>query len=158
MIENFENTKHQLGELAEVINSFKSEAVQLKIIELILGGGLPANTKEATEPSGGRSSRRKRHRPKGQAASHAADGKPSPKKPRTGAGSGAVATLRTAFAKDFFKEPRSIGDILEHLETKFARKIKANEISGALARMARSDELSREKNKNGQYEYRNFKA
>ena len=37
MIENFEQTKKQLSELASVINSFKSEAVQLKIIELILG-------------------------------------------------------------------------------------------------------------------------
>jgi hypothetical protein len=147
-----------LGELSEVINSFKSEAVQLKIIELVLGGGLTASAKEETESSGDRSSRRKRHRPKGQAASQAADAKPSPKKPRAGSGAGAVATLRAAFTKGFFKEPRTIGDILEHLETKFARKIKANEISGTLARMARNDELSREKNKNGQYEYRNFKA
>src|SRR5947208_1143423 len=135
MIENFENIKRQLGELSEVINSFKSEAVQLKIIDLVLGGGLPASTKEETESNGGHSSRRKRHRPKGQTASQPAHGKTSPKKPRAGAGSGAVATLRAAFAKDFFKEPRTIGAILEHLETKFARKIKANEISGTLARM-----------------------
>ena len=158
MIENFENIKRQLGELSEVINSFKLEAVKLKIIELILGGGIPASAKEEAESSGDRSSRRKRHRPKGQAALPTANSKPSPKKPRAESGTGAVATLRAAFGKGFFKEPRTIGDILEHLETKFARKIKANEISGTLARMARNDELSREKNKNGQYKYRNFKA
>jgi len=33
MIKNFEEIKKQLNELSTVINSFKSEAVQLRIIE-----------------------------------------------------------------------------------------------------------------------------
>ena len=37
MIKNFETVKEQLGELAGVVNSFKSEAVQLRIVELIFG-------------------------------------------------------------------------------------------------------------------------
>lgn len=35
MISNFEQMKAQLAELANVINAFKSEAVQLRIVELI---------------------------------------------------------------------------------------------------------------------------
>jgi len=39
MLKDLEQLKKQLAELAEVINSFKSEAVQLKIIEFIFKGG-----------------------------------------------------------------------------------------------------------------------
>ncbi len=39
MISNFEDMKKQLSELSEVINKFKSEAVQLRLIEIVLGDG-----------------------------------------------------------------------------------------------------------------------
>ena len=32
MIENFDQIKEQLKELAEIVNSFKSEQVQLKVV------------------------------------------------------------------------------------------------------------------------------
>ena len=35
MFKDFENTKKQLSELAETINKFKSEAVQLRLLELL---------------------------------------------------------------------------------------------------------------------------
>jgi len=38
MIKNFDKVKLQLNELAEVLNKFNSEAVQLKVVELLLGG------------------------------------------------------------------------------------------------------------------------
>jgi len=66
-----------------------------------------------------------------------------------------VATLLKVYADDFFAKPRTIKAILDHCETNLARKIKANEISGKLARMVRSNELKREKNSDGQYEYTN---
>ena len=37
MIKNFDEIKEQLKELSGVINSFKSEAVQLRIVELVFG-------------------------------------------------------------------------------------------------------------------------
>ena len=37
MIKNFEEIKTQLKDLSEIVNSFKSEAVQLKIVELVFG-------------------------------------------------------------------------------------------------------------------------
>ena len=39
MISNFNEVKMQLAELSEVINKFKSEAVQLRIVEIVLGDG-----------------------------------------------------------------------------------------------------------------------
>ena len=36
-MKNFGDVKEQLQGLSEVVNSFKSEAVQLKIVEFILG-------------------------------------------------------------------------------------------------------------------------
>lgn len=35
MIKNFEELKKQLAELADVLNTFKSEAVQVRLLELI---------------------------------------------------------------------------------------------------------------------------
>ena len=37
MIKNFEEIKEQLRELSEIVNSFTSEAVQLRIVELVFG-------------------------------------------------------------------------------------------------------------------------
>jgi hypothetical protein len=52
MIKNFENVKAQIAELASVINSFKSEAVQLRIIELVLGTPQEAESTEETQTTG----------------------------------------------------------------------------------------------------------
>jgi hypothetical protein len=35
MFKDFENTKKQLSELADIVNKFKSESVQLKLLELL---------------------------------------------------------------------------------------------------------------------------
>lgn len=81
MIKNFDETKRQLAELATVLNSFKSEAVQLRIIELVLQGGVhPANPPPADDAADRRPAtkprRRKSHVPKatsetdGQGARH----------------------------------------------------------------------------------------
>jgi hypothetical protein len=155
VIQNFDEIKRQLSDLSGVINSFKSEAVQLKIIELVLGAAVPPSPDERNE-SNRELTRHKQRRKRTRIADGSPDEKTSPKKPRAGSGSGAVATLRSVYQKSFFKEPRTIGHILVHCETNLARKIKANEISGTLARMVRNDELTRKKNKDGQYEYRNF--
>ena len=49
MMEKFDSIKKQLTELAGVLNEFKSEAVQLRILDLVLGeqveGQQPASTK-----------------------------------------------------------------------------------------------------------------
>ena len=158
MIKNFEVVKDQLRELSEVINSFKSEAVQLKIIELILDDALSTSNQREQEVTNDEPPRRKRRKSKTRITPEVPNGEPPSRKPRVPSGSGAIATLRSVYANGFFKEPRTIGHILEHCETNLARKIKANEISGTLARMVRNNQLSRKKNEDGQYEYRELQA
>lgn len=155
MFKDFETTKTHLTELAEIINKFKSEAVQLRLVELIFAGaglaqGAAAPRQEIDTPAKAMKSKRK------------ARTKPSPKaddgastKKRTSSGNGAVATLVKIFEEGYFKQPRSIGDICAHCEINLARRIKPNEISGKLGRMVRDRQLSRAKNSDNQYVYTN---
>jgi hypothetical protein len=151
MIENFEKMKKQLSELAAVINSFKSEAVQVKIIELILGDVTEVPEEETT---GGKKFEQKKTVRRQKSTQKKADGSQSSPKKKASEGAGAVATLRQLLGGDFFKQPRTIGDIIEHCKHKLARNFKANEFSGQLARMIRENKLTRNKNKDKQYEYK----
>jgi len=152
MIKNFETIKKQLGELSEVINSFKSEAVQLRIIELVLG--LPSNEESGSEPTSevnDRSSKKRKAKKKTKAKE--TDAAPNTRKKVAQAGTGAVATLSQLAKTDFFAKPKTISDIISHCSTNLARNFKANDFSGKLARMIRNDELTRSKNTENQYEY-----
>ncbi|MDH4187010.1 MAG: hypothetical protein OEV08_08425 [Nitrospira sp.] len=148
MLKDFEAIKAQLAELADVINKFKSEAVQLRIVELVLQGknvesGGESSNEVATPKKG------KKKRKPASSSTNTADGK----KKRASGGTGAIATLVKVYGEGFFSKPRTISDILAHCETNLARRIKANEISGKLGRMVRTGELKRTKNTDNQYEY-----
>lgn len=153
MIENFEVVKQQLGELSDVINKFKSEAVQLKIIELVFkGAGFPPDEENGVkeDTSAVRRRMKRRKAPKATSAAQPGDGRkrPTPKAKGTGAG----AALDQFIQDGFFNQKRTIGAVVDHCETK-ARNFKANELSGPLARLVRNDRLSRTKNADNQYEY-----
>lgn len=156
MIDNFEEVKRQMKELATVINTFKSESVQLRIIEIVLSGGKFSATKEEPVEVAAKNDTpvQKRRRAKKQTIKTGDDGADTTKPKRKSSGSGAVATLGSIYEAGFFAKPRAIKDVLEHCETNLARKIKANEISGKLGRMVRNGELTRAKNSDGQYEYK----
>jgi hypothetical protein len=150
MIDNFDAVKKQLSELATVINTFKSEAVQLRIIELIFGEQRESESEVAESAASGRKSR-----PTKQSRGKSRQTSDSAKKGRTSAGStGAVATLTQLGAGNFFDKPRTINDIIEHCKHNLARTFKANEFSGKLGRMVRTGELTRTKNADKQYEYK----
>ena len=148
MIKNFETVKKQLRELAGVLNSFKSEAVQLRIVELIFGI-MPEDddSPEDTKPKPKKPKRKKKASPKPK------NGSPKPKKKLATAGTGSFAILSQLVKENFFSKPKTINDIIKHCDTALARKFKPNEFSGRLARMTRDGELSRKKNKDNQYEY-----
>lgn len=152
MIKNFETVKAQLADLAGIINSFKSEAVQLRIIELVLGGS-KANEeeKELDEETTGQKKGSRQRRNK-RPIKGAKDGSKKPGK--SSGGTGAVATLMRIAETDFFAKPRTINDIIDQCKNKYARHFKANEFSGKLGRMVRESELTRQKNKDKQYEYK----
>lgn len=152
-IEDILDKKKYLAELATVLNSFKSEAVQLRLLKHLLGE-IGADEGQA-KPNGKMesSARRRRKQPKPSAV-NGGTGAPAKKKPAA-SGTGAVATLTQLVEGDFFKKPHTIGDIVEHCKHNLARSFKANEISGKLGQLVRSNQLKRTKNADNQYEYQN---
>lgn len=141
--------KSDLSELATLLNQFKSEAVQLKILELVFGSVLTKNHRSPVveQPSPLKSASRRKRK-----AGNPAPAQESSKKPA--AGKGALATLGGLVASGFFKEHRTIGNIIDHSKVNLARGFKANELSGPLVRMVRNGELIRQKNNDAQYEYK----
>jgi hypothetical protein len=141
--------KKQLGELASVLNAFKSEAVQLRLLDFLIG------QETAEEPSKvqrrNRSAKRVESKPSPAAAS---EGSPGKKKKKAVSGTGAPATLTQLLGTTFFDKPKTINDIIEHCKHNLARTFKANEFSGKLGRMVRIGELTRKKNSDKQYEYK----
>lgn len=70
MIKNFEELKKQLEELSTVINSFKSESVQLRIVELIFQSEINESDEEFSSSAAPqrKSSRRRKKAPRSQGA------------------------------------------------------------------------------------------
>src|SRR5262245_37125764 len=157
MIKNFDETKKQLNELAPIINAFKSEAVQLRIVELVLQGKARATDsgesaddfeeETSAEHRGRRSSVPKKRKVK------ASRGEDTVSSKRRSPGSGPVSMLEGLIQDGFFKKRQTIGQIVEHCSSQKARKLKPNDISGTLARSVRNGKLKRQKNADGQFEY-----
>lgn len=133
--------KGQLLELSEVVNNFKSEAVQLKIVEFILESE-PEIESEAIGLN-----------PKKKVARRKKAKKPTGKTAKKSIGQGAQAVLRRLIEEGFFGTSKSIGDIVQHCEHSMARKFKASDFSGKLARLVRDGTLVRNKNSDNKYEY-----
>ncbi len=122
MIDDFDNLKKQLSELADVVNRFKSESVQLRMVELILDGDHVEKTEAPAAPV----ARKRRRKTSSTASARQSDSssKTTPKKNGAArSGSGAVSTLMSVHDKGFFKTPRVIGDIVSHCEVNLARKM-----------------------------------
>lgn len=150
MIKNFEELKKQLAELSSVINSFKSEAVQLKIVELIFRGGTP-DEEEPEDTQTDQTTVKKKSKPRNKTGKKKASAKSSSGKKTAKVG---PATILSELIDDgFFNKPKTISAIITHSDSKKARKFKANELSSPLARFVRDGRLNREKNQDNQYEY-----
>jgi hypothetical protein len=149
MMEEFEKIKKELAELATVLNAFKSEAVQLRILDLVIGQKV---TEEAHHANIGKTATRTgvRRTPKGESAPTPG---PSKRKKSLG-GTGAVATLTQLLSGSFFDKAHTINDIIDHCRVNMARTFKANEFSGKLGRLVRNGTLTRKKNADKQYEYK----
>jgi hypothetical protein len=150
MFKDLDALKAQLKELAEVVNAFKSEAVQLRVIELIFSasGGQeePSETHTASNDAASRRPRRRAPKPT------SIKGSEERKAARRG-GRGAKATLARALSEGYFKKAHTLGELVQHVETNMASKFKQSDFSGSLARYVRDGKLKRSKNSEGQYEY-----
>ena len=145
MIKNFDVIKEQLRELAGVINTFKSEAVQLRLIELVF---------EAADGGGSTPDAEKPRRRKAQAkAAPAANKEGAAAKSRGSRRPGGKNTLDRLRGEGFFKKPKTIKQLVEHCDHNLALKYRQSDFSGPLGRLTRDGKLKRTKNADKQYEY-----
>ena len=158
MINDFELMKRQLTELAHIVNAFKSESVQLRIVELIFGDDreqISSGGQETAPPRKKVPSRRTKRPNEGEAAGVNVVEKASREKVRKGRnGGGATEVLRQLATEGFFKSPKLIGEIVEHCRVKLAKSYKPNELSPGLLKLVREKVLDRDTDeKTKQYKY-----
>jgi hypothetical protein len=147
----FEELKSELKEIADILNQFKSEAVQLKILEMLAGR---ITSEPDTETKQKRKGTRKR---KGAKEDDVPKDEPEKQNrsggvPR-GSGGGAHAIIVRLLKEGFFDKPQTIGSITSHASERLGHHLKANECSPSLLRLLRGGSLTRSKNNDGQYEY-----
>jgi len=145
MSKQIEKLKKQLTEIAEVVNSFQSEAVQVKIVERLLDEMIEA---EKGETEGSEIFNRKGRKPRTENESENRESIPGRKKP------GATKVLNQLLSGDFFKTPHSISAIAEYCRENFDSDFKTSELSGILLKLAKENRLKRERsNENNRFEY-----
>jgi hypothetical protein len=149
---NFDvNLKNQLLDLAETLNAFKSEAVQIKIAERLLNNIFTDEDDEdegqnVNYEGGGTSRRAKRINPNNrrQDGSHLRERKST----------GATKAMYRLLESDFFNEPKTIAEIAYRYNEEFNESFKTSEISGILLKSVKENLLKREKNpENKRFEY-----
>lgn len=153
MIQDFDQIKTQLKELAAIVNGFKSEAVQLRVVELVL-----AQTEQPSAPDDVPPPKAPRARTvtkkAGKAKAPKGSGKTTQKSKRKASGRPGPKTVLEQFRGDgYFKKPKTMGEIVEHAKHKMAHAYSTSDFSPTLGRAVRSGSLKRRKNADNQYEY-----
>ncbi len=150
MINNFDAVKAQLAELSEIINRFKSEQVQLRIVDLIFKNVVPGSESELPVLPENRKAPSKRGRGRKPAPKSTV---PSKERKRID-GKGPKPTLELLIQEGYFKQPKPIGDIVKHCKDHLVRIFKTSDLSGPLGRLVADKKLTRSKNAEGQFEYK----
>jgi len=141
MSKHIEKLKKQLTEISEVVNSFKSEAVQLKIIDRLLDVLVEF---DKTDAEGTELFNKKVHK-RDENDYPFAQGRKKP---------GATKILNQLLSTDFFSTPRSISSIATYCKDNFDSEFKTSELSGILLKLANENKLKRERsNDNNRFEY-----
>ena len=139
MSKPIEKLKKQLIEISEVVNAFRSEAVQVKVVDKLLDAMIEF---EKNDVENGEIFHKKKITEADNNASH------SRKKP------GATRVLNQLLSSDFFKTPHSISAIAEYCKNKFDSDFKTSELSGILLKLANENKLKRQRNdENNRFEY-----
>lgn len=153
MIKDYESLLKQLDGLSKVINSFKSEAVQLKLIEIIFktrkeSEEIEEDVEDSIENSGKKTKSRKKKK-----TVVLKDG-PTKKTTSPKGRPGPVKTLEQLVKDNYFASKRTIGEIVQHCNDHLAVTMKSTTLSGILMKMVRDKTLKRSKNpETKQYEY-----
>lgn len=143
--------KNQLLDLAETLNTFKSEAIQLKIAEklldIIFADNEQPSAKPESEPGEQNLTSRRAKRINNHQERH--NNPVRERKP-----TGATKAMHRLLDTDFFDQPQSIAAIANRYKEEFNEDFKTSEISGILLKSVKENLLKREKNQgNKRYEY-----
>ncbi|MBE7433095.1 MAG: hypothetical protein HS100_04210 [Anaerolineales bacterium] len=150
-IRDFDELKTQLTELAKVVNAFNSEAVQLRVVEIVLSEFLGVSSTHRQEDPTTDSRDRKKSSTKRKSKSDSTS-KTENKKSKSKT-TGPATVLSLLIDESFFSKRQTLNSIIEQARNKKATILKPNQISGPLARFVRDGRLKREKNADGQFEY-----
>ena len=144
MSKHIEKLKKQLLEISEVVNSFRSEAVQVKIIDRLLDAMLESEKAEVEGADAfNRKGRRSRQGDDDENSSSASRKKP-----------GATKILNQLLLTDFFNARHSISEIADYCKENYDSDFKTSELSGILLKLAKENKLKRERsNDNNRFEY-----
>ncbi len=145
MSKQIEKLKKQLMEISEVVNAFKSEAVQVKIVDKLFDAMMESERGDIdVHESFTRKGRKLR-------PEYDNDNYPfssGRKKP------GATKILNQLLSSDFFDAPQSISSIAEFCKDSYNSEFKTSELSGILLKLAKENKLRRERNNdNNRFEY-----
>lgn len=151
MIDDFSTIKTQLKELAPIINEFKSEQVQLCLIEIIFNKNTTENRAEKKTIDSNEVKKTPKVTRKKQKRSSQPSLEKTAKKGPSRKGPGYY--LSQLIDEGYFDKPHQINTIVEHLKVNKAVTYKANELSTPLRRLIRSKKLKRAKNTDKQFEY-----
>lgn len=148
MSKHTEKLRKQLLEISEVVNAFRSEAVQVKIIDRLLDSiidgdrsDLDADTLKLLEKRG----RRRQDYSENDGEDSRIRGRKKP---------GATKILNQIIHTDFFDLPRSISAIAQYCKEQYDSDFKTSELSGILLKLANENKLRRERNnENNRFDY-----
>lgn len=144
MSKHTEKLRKQLLEISEVVNAFKSEAVQVKIIDRLLDSIMEGERHDFDgDPS--KQDRRAKRNYEDDGADSRIRGRKKP---------GATKILNQIIHTDFFNEPRSISTIAQYCKDQYDSDFKTSELSGILLKLANEHKLKRERNnENNRFDY-----
>ena len=138
MSKPIEKLKKQLIEISEVVNAFRSEAVQVKIVDKLLDAMIEFEKQE--NESGENLNGKKNIDSYNKLALR--------KKP------GATKVLNQLLGTDLFKTPQSISGVAEYCKEHFDSDFKTSELSGILLKLSNEHKLKRQRNEeNNRFEY-----
>ncbi|WP_448697964.1 hypothetical protein ACFGVR_14190 [Mucilaginibacter sp. AW1-3] len=145
MSKHTEKLRKQLLEISEVVNAFKSEAVQVKIIDRLLDSIIDGDRHEFDGDTLKLQDRRGRKDYGDSGTDSRIRGRKKP---------GATKILNQIIHTDFFDEPRSISTIAQYCKDQYDSDFKTSELSGILLKLANENKLRRERNnENNRFDY-----
>ena len=143
MSKQTEKLKKQLIEISEVVNLYKSEAVQVKVLDRLFEVMIDSERNEADAPDL-LSKKGYRYKTNGAHYEHSI----VRKKP------GATKVLNQLLSTDFFNTRHSIASIADYCKENFDSDFKTSELSGILLKLANENKLRRERShENNRFEY-----